>query len=447
MRRHDDDVPATGGRAGGGEWRAPGAGDDRSPAVHAALERLSDAFDELAGLALSGLGEDDAEELLRSLTAASGRLEGVTARVVCEADRRRLGDRIGARDTGPWWARSTRLTRREAAGRVRLARRLSAEVHEPVARALAQGGLLPDQARVVVRAVDALPDDLDPAVRAAARDRLVELAADHDADQLRTLGRRILEVVAPDVADDQERRALEREEARARKRTWLTSRTLGDGSTLVRARVPDAVAGRLLTYLHAYTSPRRAHPGSHPVPSPLGRGDAGERVPHDVALGRAFCSLLEDLDPQRLPIHGGTATTLVVTVALTDLVAGVGAATTSSGDRISVGEARRLACTADLVPAVLGGDSELLDLGRSRRLFSRAQRRALVIRDRTCRAEDCDVPAAWTEAHHLDPWSRGGPTDLGNAALLCSHHHHRAHDPVFRHDRLPSGAVRFHRRT
>ena len=68
-----------------------------------------------------------------------------------------------------------------------------------------------------------------------------------------------------------------------------------------------------------------------------------ERLPHEVRLGQAFCSLLETIDPKRLPLHGGDATTMVVTVDLA--------------------EARRLACTAGVVPVVLGGESEVLDLG------------------------------------------------------------------------------------
>jgi hypothetical protein len=116
-------------------------------------------------------------------------------------------------------------------------------------------------------------------------------------------------------------------------------------------------------------------------------------------------------------------------------------------DAVSAAQARRLACTAHVIPAVLGGSSEVLDLGRGRRLFSAAQRRALLLRDRHCRAEGCDIPGTWTEAHHWDPWHRGGRTDLADGVLLCHHHHHRVHDPQYSADRLTNGDVRFHRRT
>ena len=122
-------------------------------------------------------------------------------------------------------------------------------------------------------------------------------------------------------------------------------------------------------------------------------------------------------------------------------------AETSTGDTLTAAEARRLACTAQIIPAVLGGTSEILDLGRTRRLFSPAQRKALAIRDRGCRAEGCDIPAAWSEAHHHQPWSRGGKTDLKDGLLLCSFHHHRTHDPHWHTQRLPGGDVRYTRRT
>jgi hypothetical protein len=115
---------------------------------------------------------------------------------------------------------------------------------------------------------------------------------------------------------------------------------------------------------------------------------------------------------------------------------------------ISAGEVRRLACTAQVIPVVLGGKSEVLDLGRSRRLFTAPQRKAMAVRDRRCRAEGCAIPAAWCEAHHgKDPWAAGGRTDIKDGVLLCPWHHHRAHDPRYLARRLPNGDYRFHRRS
>ena len=164
-------------------------------------------------------------------------------------------------------------------------------------------------------------------------------------------------------------------------------------------------------------------------------------MPADQRRGQAFCALLEAVDPDRLPRHGGTATTVVVTIPVADLLAGLGVGVLGDGTRISAGEARRLACTAGLLPAILDGASQVLDLGRTRRLFTAAQRKALAVRQRTCRATGCTVPSTWCEAHHGgDPWSRGGRTDLADGVLLCSWHHHRAHDDRYLVQRTPDGA-------
>jgi hypothetical protein len=135
-----------------------------------------------------------------------------------------------------------------------------------------------------------------------------------------------------------------------------------------------------------------------------------------------------------------------VTVSLEQLRAELGAGDLIGADRLTASEVRRLACTASIIPAVLGGKSEILDLGRGARLFDKAQRKALRLRDRRCRAEGCTVPAPWCEAHHKQPWSTGGRTDLADGILFCNFHHHRAHDDRYLRTDLPTGDVRFHRR-
>jgi hypothetical protein len=234
----------------------------------------------------------------------------------------------------------------------------------------------------------------------------------------------------------QERRALEDEEARADRATFLVWGRRGDGTTDLELRVADVVADRLFTFLEAFAAPRQSGPD--------------DRRPYDQRMGQAFGAFLESVDPDRLPLHGGDAPTVIVTVDLEGLRESLGAPGVALlGDEpITAAHARRLACTATILPAVLGGDSQVLDLGRARRLFTPAQRKALAVRDRTCRAEGCDIPAAWCEAHHsARPWSRGGRTDLAHGALLCSFHHHRAHDGRYAVTRLPDGGFRFHRRT
>jgi hypothetical protein len=96
---------------------------------------------------------------------------------------------------------------------------------------------------------------------------------------------------------------------------------------------------------------------------------------------------------------------------------------------------------------VLGGRSEVLDLGRTSRLFTVAQRRALGLRDGGCTAESCGMPATVCHAHHDLPWSRHGPSDLANARLLCPRHHRLVHDRRYDVTRRADGRLGFHRRT
>ena len=110
---------------------------------------------------------------------------------------------------------------------------------------------------------------------------------------------------------------------------------------------------------------------------------------------------------------------------LRDAVAGGGL--TGTGEVLSPGALRRMACEAGIVPAVLGSRSEIVDLGRAVRLFTPGQRRLLWRRDGGCSFPGCTIPATWTEAHHVTHWVDGGATDVSNAALLCQRHHTEVH--------------------
>ncbi len=107
--------------------------------------------------------------------------------------------------------------------------------------------------------------------------------------------------------------------------------------------------------------------------------------------------------------------------ALAGKVAGGGHAAT--GEQLSAGTIRRLACDAQIIPIMLGGPSEPLDVGRVHRLFTPSQRKAVLLRDRGCSFPGCSMPAGWTDIHHIVHWIFGGATDLSNAAALCRRHH------------------------
>ncbi|MBE7325198.1 DUF222 domain-containing protein [Nocardioides sp. Y6] len=399
--------------------------------------------------------EEKAEALKRS-AALESQLTELRLRLM--ASSQDVAEAQGFHSVAPWLAHHTHVRRADAATDLKLA--VALEELPVLAAGLREARVNVAQARVIAGALGELPDGIEPEVAALAEAELVRLAEAHDPADLAKLGRRILELVDPQRFEDEERRKLEEAEKHAAEKQRLKMRALGDGLTRISGVIPDAVAARLSTYLHAFTNPRLSDGAvrrttdaqSDTEKQGTGQQGTGLVVNHPRRLAEAFGQLLETLDPTRLPLHGGDATNVTVTISFDALKTGLGVASLDNGtpgdgfDTLTAAQARRLACNARIIPAVLGTASEVLDLGRGARLFTKAQRRALLLRDKTCRAEGCTIPGTWTEAHHLMPWSHGGMTDLDNALLLCSKHHHRAHDDTYDMTRLASGDYRFHRR-
>ncbi len=109
-----------------------------------------------------------------------------------------------------------------------------------------------------------------------------------------------------------------------------------------------------------------------------------------------------------------------------------GRALLDTGEAITIETARRLACDADIATVLLNGRGEILDLGRTRRVASDAQYKALVVRDGGCRFPGCDRPPGWTQAHHIVEWPDGGLTNMDNLVLLCLPHHQLTHHQHWR---------------
>ncbi len=414
---------------------------DRADPVHRFAGAALAALGRVASAPAWAMTPQEQATTLVELSQVQAGVEELKLRVLAAADRNQVGDTTGPTSTAAWLARATRATRSAAHRDLRLAMALDDPVFAPARRALAAGTLNVEQARVLVAAVQDLPEDeVTDADRARAQQHLIGLAADHDAKMLRFFGRRLFEVIAPAEADRREAEALEREEARARERARFAMRDNGDGTSDGWFTLPTLQARMLGKAVQAFAAPRRTGPDSCTGPD-------GRRLPHRVLLGQAFATLVEHLPVDRLPQAGGVAATVVVTLDLDRLRAGLGSAGLDTGDRISAAQARRLACNAGLVPAVLGTRSVPLDLGRTARLHTGAQRAAMAVRDRGCTADGCDRPPAWCEAHHETPWSQGGHTSVESGRLLCARHHHLAHDPRYDMRRLADGRVRFHQRT
>ncbi|GGD30634.1 DUF222 domain-containing protein [Nocardioides daphniae] len=378
--------------------------------VNAVAEEMSASLKSVCDVNPTFMSADEKASALLSLLEVESRTAELRLRVMAAAGDVAEGE--GFRSIAAWLAHHGRVRRGDAAADLRLAEALDRE-RPTLAAGVREGRVSIAQARVIAAAVEELPARVGCEVIEAAEVKLVKLAVDHDPGDLAKLGRRILEVVDPERFEDEERRRLEDTERHASERQRLRMRAAGDGLTRISGVIPDAVAARLATYLHAFTTPRLADGA---VRGALDEGPGastatgfGSPVNHSRRLAEALGQLVECLAPRRLPIHGGDATNVTVTISLESLRDGLGVATLDNGvpgdgfDTITAAQARRLACNARIIPAVLGTDSEVLDLGRASRLFTRAQRRALLLRDTTCRAEGCDIPGTWSEAHHLVP--------------------------------------------
>jgi hypothetical protein len=401
-----------------------------------ALETVVDAGVDGATWSLS---PKQLAELLPRLDHQLRRLEAAQLAMLGEADRHQVGDPLGFANTVGWWSQVTRATKPQARRQLKLAEQLDLDEHKSVRVAALQGAVSVEQASVIIKAVEELPRDLtDPGLRAKAQNHLIGLADELDPKELRIAGRKILEVEAPEIAEQALDRVLQAEEQHAAQTASFTMRPDGHGSMLGRFKVP-LLAGRMLEkHLGAIAAPKHQN----------ALAAANGTTPRPWSWGTAFAEYIETRPTKGIPKAGGIAATVVVTMSLETLMGGLKAASLlETGEAISASQARRLACEAAIIPAVLGARSEVLDLGRRRRLHNPAQRIAIALREKTCIVEGCDRGPGDCHFHHLRPWSEGGGTSVKDGAMICATHHTQIHDPRYGHDPRPHAKIRFYRRT
>ena len=131
------------------------------------------------------------------------------------------------------------------------------------------------------------------------------------------------------------------------------------------------------------------------------------------------------LDSGTLPETGGQKPHITVLVEMTTLAKEPGAPAAEmewSHTPIPAETARRIACDCAVTPVVHG------EPYATSRVVPGAMRRALAARDKHCRFPGCDMPPAWTDAHHIEHWANGGPTKLFNLILMCRRHHRLVHE-------------------
>jgi hypothetical protein len=249
---------------------------------------------------------------------------------------------------------------------------------------------------------------LPPEHRDEAEQHLLSFAAEAGHKQVAALGARIVAHLDPDGAepDPAEPVTPTRELSLRRKRTgvWELNGRFDDETGMRASALFDTLAQR------------RSSDEGPDLRSPQER------------YGDAFSDAIDlALNTPDLPMQAGERAHVMIAVSLADLKSGIGRAILGDTGTMSAAEARIHACDCKLIPAVLGGKSEPLDLGRQRRLVPPGIRNALYLRDRGCAFPGCHRPPRHCQGHHIRHWADGGPTDLGNLVLMCAHHHRLLH--------------------
>jgi hypothetical protein len=282
---------------------------------------------------------------------------------------------------------------------------------------------------VSVQAAEAIRAGLDgaaapPELLAQATELLCEEASTLDPDRLHKRAR--------EVRDELDEAGIASREAVLRGRRSLRRLDLRDGMKRLIWDYDPLTAGVVDEIYDRATSPRRGGP-RFVDPDTVARVEAlecDERTTEQIASD-AFTELLRQAASMPTDVLLGKGAPAVrVLVQASDLFAGTGhGVIEGSGESLSIGTVRALACEQGTQTALIDSLGNVLDLGREQRLYSRHQRVALAIRDGGCIWTGCERPPSWCEAHHIDHYARDkGRTDLDRGVLLCKHHHLKLHN-------------------
>src|SRR5690349_201694 len=219
--------------------------------VTSTIAAISQQLRDVADLGLWTLGPAETDTNLTALAQLRNQITELELRHAHHAERLNLGTEQGAADTASHWANQTRQTKRDTKRRMQLAHALDVD-HGPVRDAMAAGQVSEEQAAVIVRGVEGILVEH----RREAEEHLVGCAAEHDPIALRRIAARILEVVAPDIAEDHERRALERQEALAEEACRFTIADDGHGLCHGRFTLPSPVGAMLKQAVLALNAPK-----------------------------------------------------------------------------------------------------------------------------------------------------------------------------------------------
>lgn len=363
------------------------------------MSELRSAVESLRAEVLAELPDAVIEEDFAELHRTMDQLEVERLRRLAEIDRRRLFERDGHLSAAAWLASKFRVLWGAARGSVRVARALD---DMPVTRhALEEGDVSLSAARMLAEA-----RDVDPEAFRRSEAHLVETARIHSMHDLRRV------VAFWREAAEKERSLDGEERLRARRRLHASVGFLG--MVRVDGDLDPETGETLLTALHAVLDAESRSRTQDDERSPAQR--------RADALGE-ICRQWLDLADR--PTVSGERPHVTVTVAADAFRDGSGEL--DHAGPIPSEVARRLACDSAVMRVVLSGLSEPLDVGRRTKIVPPSMRRAVIVRDRTCRFPGCDRPHTWCDAHHIVHWADGGPTAASNLLLLCRRHHRLIH--------------------
>ncbi|HWJ10196.1 MAG TPA: DUF222 domain-containing protein [Nocardioides sp.] len=429
---------------------SPGALDTATAVVQRAQELAQVPWDQVDGA--------EAVEVARAVAVAKGLLDAALLRTA-----ERITDTNAVAEIG-WVSVKDFLThllgghKGSGGGLVRAAAQLR-ELPQ-VQEALEDGRLTLPQARAIAGQVHTLPRVHE--FRAAVADQLVDLAAvhGHDASMLQTAFGEVVRELDPDGAIFDTEKQRDRDERTAHHQRHLTITEDGRGGVWFKGYGSVEDGEHVKATLLPLSAPVTTEPGScggHtagpdepmfdadgnrtqvPCPTPGCRHDGSDPREHGARLWDALvetCVQLRATDA--LPRDHGSSAKVVVTIdhaSLQQDVIDAGRARpghTDTGARLSATAVRRLACDALILPAVLGSEGQVLDVGRAHRLVTPAIWSALVLRDRHCAFPGCTRMPLACDAHHIVHWADGGATSLDNLVMLCRRHHTLTHHSPWR---------------
>ncbi|TDD61472.1 HNH endonuclease [Kribbella antibiotica] len=264
----------------------------------------------------------------------------------------------------------------------------------------------PAQGAVIVETLEKVPSTVAVETLEFTENQMVGVAKDQDPRRLAKFGNDVLTRLNTDGAEPSE------EEAHAKRSLRLRQ---VDGGVKFSGFLPGADGEQLTTQIHTLSKPHKTVDGERdPRPQDVRQADALVAT-MDAAAGN--------------PDHPGVPH-LTVTIDFDDLKAALGETAGAVGElvfgsNLSASAVRLLACDAAILPIVLGGDSQPLDVGTEQRFVNRYMRRALIKRDKGCVV--CKAPPWMCHAHHIIHWANGGPTSMQNLVLLCASHHRAVH--------------------